>query len=193
MKALLLVDVQQDFFKGGALAVDKAENIISVINQVMPCFELVIASKDWHPKNHISFLLSPYNSSHQKKWPEHCVQNTQGSALHADLKKDYVKKIFYKGIFEKEDSYSAFYIGEHGQSTNLDEFLLSHGVKDLFIAGVVLEYCVQSTAEDALKKHYNVWLIEDAIASFSKESKEKILKDLQLKGAFITKSKELKI
>lgn len=193
MKALLIVDVQRDFLKGGALAVNKADEILPVINLLMPCFGLVVASKDWHPNNHISFETSSLRASACTKWPQHCVQNTSGADFPSVLKKDLIKKVFYKGDLEAEESYSAFYKGEHHQTTGLDEFLKSHNVQELYIAGIVLEYCVKASIEDALKKGYNVWVIEDAIASFSKDSKKKILNELNKEGAIIIKSKNLNI
>ena len=191
MKALLLIDVQKDFLRSGALAVHGADAIIPVINHLMPLFNLVIASKDWHPQHHVSFQSSTIKGPKKKKWPEHCILNTPGSAFPDDLKEEYIKKVFYKGTLEAQDSYSAFYIGENLQSTGLEEFLRAHNVDELYIAGIVLEYCVKSTAEDALNKDYKVWLIQDAIASFSLEDKEKILKDLQRRGAFLTQSNKI--
>ncbi len=183
MQALLLIDLQQDFFQGGKLAVKGAERILPVINDLIPFFSLVVASKDWHPSDHASFTSSLICVSHIKKWPSHCVQNTQGAEFTACLNQDAITKVFYKGDLTQEESFSAFYKGEHKQSTGLDEFLKSQGVKDLYIGGIVCEYCVMATAEDALKKGYRVYMIEDAIASFSPQAKAEVFKELKNQGA----------
>ena len=191
MRALLLVDVQQDFLEGGSLGVPNSRKILTVIAHILPQFSLVVASKDWHPENHISFVNSFLRSSRIKQWPEHCVQKSKGADFPKELKKNLIKKVFYKGSIPDEESYSAFYIGEHQQPTGLEQCLHDHGVTELYIAGIALEYCVKSTAEDALKKYFDVYLIEDAIAYFSFETKKAVLKDLQEKGAKLVSSKNL--
>jgi nicotinamidase/pyrazinamidase len=183
MQALLLIDLQQDFFEGGSLAVQGAEKIVPVINDLISFFSLVVASKDWHPSDHVSFTSSLSGASSIQTWPSHCVQNTQGAEFTAHLNPIAITKVFYKGDLTQEESFSAFYKGEHKQSTGLDEFLKSKGVKELYIAGIVCEYCVRATAEDALKKGYRVYLIEDAIASFSPQTKAKVFKELKNQGA----------
>lgn len=192
MRALLLVDVQQDFLEGGSLGVPNSKAILPVIKRILPRFSLVVASQDWHPEHHISFVDSSLTSSRIKKWPRHCVQKSPGADFPKELNKNLIKFYFYKGSLLNEDSYSAFYIGENQQPTGLEQCLKDHGVTELYLAGMALEYCVKSTAEDALKKHFNVYLIEDAIAYFSLETKIAALKDLQDKGAKVIASKKLK-
>jgi nicotinamidase/pyrazinamidase len=192
MKALLLVDLQKDFFQG-PMGVKSACRIIPIINQLLPLFPLIVASKDWHPKNHISFASSSYPSEHLQKWPEHCLQDSTGAEFPPELHQQYIQKIFYKGNILTQESFSAFYQGDAGQSTGLDEYLHHHQVKDLYIAGLLAEYCVKASAEDGLKKGYRVWLIEDAIASSDPSIKNCCLQQLAKQGAKILQSKNLNV
>ena len=158
MKALLIIDVQNDFIKGGTLAVQKSEKVIPVINKLMDKFDLIIASQDWHPNQTVHF----------DKWPAHCVAESRGAEFPSDLNKDKIDQIFYKGTGNKDDGYSAF------EATNiqLTEYLKQKGVKDLYICGIALEYCVKASALDALKEGFNVFLVKDATATFSDESEK---------------------
>ncbi|MBN2396623.1 MAG: isochorismatase family protein [Candidatus Atribacteria bacterium] len=179
MKALLIVDVQNDFVSGGSLAVEDAEQVIPTINKVMDYFDLVMASKDWHPAE----------SEHFKKWPVHCVSESKGADFHPDLHQDKINQVFYKGTGKKDDGYSAF------EATNMNflSFLKDKGVKDLYICGIALEFCVKSSALDAIKGGLNVYLIRDAIATFSKDSKEIEAEYDKMKneGATIVLSKQI--
>jgi nicotinamidase/pyrazinamidase len=188
MKALLIVDLQNDFLDGGALEVKGSVNLIHLINGLMEKFPLVLASKDWHPKGHCSFV-----SSHSEKalWPDHCIQHTSGAMFPSSLHDDKINKIFYKGSLINEDSYSAFFVGEKGVSTGLNEYLKEHGVKELYLAGVALEYCVLATALDAIKLGYNVTVIQDAVASISIDQKEIIFEKLNSFHASVAKTKEI--
>lgn len=158
MKALLIVDVQNDFIKGGTLAVENAEKVIPVINRLMDKFELIIATQDWHPEQSVHF----------DKWPVHCAAGTQGADLHSGLHRDKIDQIFLKGTGNKDDGYSAF------EATNLDlaAYLKKKSVSELYICGVALEFCVKSSALDALKEGFQVFLISDAIATFSQEEEK---------------------
>lgn len=158
MKALLIIDVQNDFLKGGSLEVENAEAVIPVINTLMDKFSLVIASKDWHPKQTIHF----------DKWPAHCLADTKGAEFPYELKQEKINQIFYKGTENKDDGYSAF------EATNirLIDYLKEKEVKELYVCGIALEYCVKSTVLDALKGKLKVFLVQDAIATFSKKDKE---------------------
>jgi len=189
MKALLIIDFQNDFLDGGALEVKGSLKLIHLINDLMEKFPLVLASKDWHPKGHCSFA-----SSHSKKalWPDHCIQHSSGANFPSSLNEKKINKIFYKGSLINEDSYSAFYIGEKGVSTGLNEYLKEHDVKELYLAGVALEYCVLATALDAVKLRYKVTVIDDAVASISMDQKERIFKKLNSFEAVIAKSFEIR-
>jgi nicotinamidase/pyrazinamidase len=179
MKALLLVDVQNDFCPGGTLAVPEGDKVVPVINQMMDSFPLVIASKDWHPKDTVHF----------KKWPPHCVQNTPGADFHPKLNASKIKKIFLKGTHNKDDGYSAF----EATSANLAEFLKKEGVTDLYIAGLATDYCVKATALDADKNGFETFVVEDAIAAVNVKpgDDEKALKAMRKAGITLLRSDEI--
>lgn len=149
MKALLVVDVQNDFCTGGTLAVPEGEKVVPVINGIMDRFNMVVASKDWHPEH----------TKHFTKWPVHCVQNTFGAAFHPQLDAEKIQEVFLKGAGTEDDGYSAF----EATNKNLDQFLRHHKVNDLYVCGLATDYCVLSSALDAHKKGYNVLVIEDAV------------------------------
>ena len=126
MKALLIVDVQNDFCPGGALAAPYGDEVVPVINQLMQKFTVIVASKDWHPKN----------SAHFEKWPLHCVQNTRGAEFHPDLNDQSIQKVFLKGTSGKDDGYSAF----EATNEDLKKYLLDKNVDQLYVAGLTTEY-----------------------------------------------------
>ena len=179
MRTLLIVDVQNDFLKGGSLEVKNAENIIPVINMLMDKFDFVIASKDWHPQK----------SNHFEKWPVHCVAESPGAEFPSNLECDKVNQIFYKGTDNKDDGYSAF------ESTNIkiSNYLKEKEIRELYICGIALEFCVKSTAMDALKENVKVFLIRDAIATFSKEKTDidKTYSELKKAGAEIVLAEQI--
>lgn len=168
-KALLVVDLQNDFLPGGALPVREGDQIIPLIDVLLThSFDLVVASRDFHPKDHLSFAsqhsklpgdIIKLHGHDQILWPDHCVQGTAG----ADLAKNWdVDKIIYKGTNREYDSYSAFFDNERVQSTGLHDYLKTNGVTDLYIAGLATDYCVKFSALDALKLGYRVFIIQDA-------------------------------
>lgn len=149
MKALLIVDVQNDFCTGGTLAVPEGEKVVPVINHLMDRFKIIVASKDWHPEK----------TKHFEKWPVHCVQHTFGAAFHPQLDAEKIQEVFLKGTGNKDDGYSAF----EATSNNLENFLQGHDVTDLYVCGLATDYCVLASALDAHKKKFNVLVIEDAV------------------------------
>lgn len=173
MKTLIVVDVQHDFFEGGALAVPNSNDIIPIINKLVDQFELVVFTQDWHPSKHFSFADN-YKGKHpfdeieiegkkQVLWPVHCVQDTYGSDIHHDINYLLTKSYFVrKGLDPKVDSYSGFYDNEHAHSTGLTEFLLEKNVSDVYICGLATDYCVKYTAVDSVKKGFNTYVIADA-------------------------------
>lgn len=179
MKALLIIDVQNDFLTGGSLAVEDAEKVIPVINGLMDKFELVLASKDWHPQQ----------SAHFQKWPVHCVAGSKGAEFHPDLSQEKIDKIFYKGTGDKDDGYSAF------EATNIEliEYLQERGITELYLCGIALEFCVKSSALDALREGLTVFLIYDAIATFAKEEEkiEQEYAELKKEGAQVILSSQI--
>ncbi|HDD26522.1 MAG TPA: bifunctional nicotinamidase/pyrazinamidase [Acidilobales archaeon] len=153
--ALIIVDMQNDFMPGGALPVPKADEIIPTLNKYIALFESknlkVIATRDWHPPNHISF------KTRGGPWPPHCIQGTKGAEFHPDLKlpKDVV--VISKATEPDKEAYSGF------EATNLDKVLKEYGIKRLFIGGVATDYCVKATVLDGLRLGYTVLLLLDGI------------------------------
>lgn len=203
MTALLIVDIQNDFLPGGALSVPEGDAVIPVINKLMELnFDLVVASKDWHPKDHGSFA-SVHNKDvgdhilldglDQILWPDHCVENTTGSEFAADLNIDPIEHVTHKGIDKNIDSYSAFFDNEHKKSTGLDGVLKGEGVEALYICGLATDYCVKYSALDACHLGYKTYVIEDACrgVNLSEGDSEKALEEIREAGAHIVRSEDV--
>ena len=179
MKALLIVDVQNDFCPGGTLAVPEGDKVVPVINRMMGSFPLILASKDWHPKDTVHF----------KKWPPHCVQDTKGADFHRSLDTSKIHKIFLKGTRNKDDGYSAF----EATSADLSQFLRDQGVTDLYVAGLATDYCVKATALDADKNGFETFVVEDAVAAVDVKPGDgaKALKEMAHAGVTLIRSDEI--
>jgi nicotinamidase/pyrazinamidase len=172
MKALILVDIQNDFVPGGTLAVPDGDKVVPICNRLMERFGLVIATQDWHPKTHGSFAVNHpgrrvgeiinLHGLDQILWPVHCVQNTIGAEFVSGLTPCRFSRIFQKGTDPEIDSYSGFYDNGHRRSTGLGEYLREENVTDVFIAGLATDYCVKFTALDARALGFVTWLISDA-------------------------------
>lgn len=172
MNALIVVDIQNDFLPGGALAVPGGDAIIPVVNRLQPVFPLVVATQDWHPANHGSFAAShagrkvfeqiELNGLAQTLWPVHCVQHTRGAELAGTLSRDRIAGVFPKGTDAGIDSYSGFFDNGHRKSTGLGEWLKTQDVAEVFVCGLATDYCVKFTALDAAKMGFKTHLIEDA-------------------------------
>jgi nicotinamidase/pyrazinamidase len=172
MKALLLIDIQNDFMPGGALAVPGGDEIIPILNELMPQFDLIVATQDWHPADHGSFAANHVGKQvfeqidldglPQTLWPVHCVQNTVGALFAPGLETRRIERVFPKGQNPKIDSYSGFYDNGHRASTGMGEWLKSRGVTKLSVAGVATDYCVKFTVLDALADGFQVELITQA-------------------------------
>ena len=172
MKALILVDIQNDFLPGGALAVPDGDKVIPVANALQGVFPLVVATKDWHPAHHGSFAEShlgtkvfeqiELNGLPQTLWPVHCVQNTPGAELAAALNRERIAEVFPKGTDAGIDSYSGFFDNGHRKSTGLGEWLKAKGVTEVFVCGLATDYCVKFTALDAAQMGFKTHLVEDA-------------------------------
>jgi nicotinamidase/pyrazinamidase len=170
-KALIVIDVQNDFCPGGALEVPQGDEIIEQINDLMADVDAVILTQDWHPAGHSSFASShadkgpyeviemPYGP--QVLWSDHCVQGTKGGQFHADLKDTAADLIIRKGYNPDIDSYSAFFENDHTTPTGLDGYLRSRGITDLVMVGLALDFCVNFSAVDAAKLGYNVEVRQD--------------------------------
>lgn len=204
MKALIIVDIQNDFLKGGSLAVPDGNAIIPVINKILPVFDILIYTKDWHPANHKSFA-----SNHKEKnvydvidlkgisqvlWPDHCIQNTFGSEFHKDLiisgKNTYY---IFKGTDPDVDSYSAFFDNKKIHDTGLNKLLKEKNIDEIYICGLSTDYCVKYTAIDAIELNYNTYIVADATkaVNINPDDYEKSLKELKNIGVKIIFSKNL--
>jgi nicotinamidase/pyrazinamidase len=171
MKALILVDLQNDFMPGGALAVRDGDATVGVANRLLGSYALVVATQDWHPPEHRSFAMNNPGRSvgelgeleglPQVMWPAHCVQGTRGAELHADLDKTKIHAVFPKGTDPAIDSYSGFADNGHRRSTGLGEFLKARGVTSVDVLGLATDYCVKFTALDALHEGLRVRLLRE--------------------------------
>jgi len=171
MRALLWVDIQNDFCPGGALAVPQGDQVVPVANALADKIKLVIATQDWHPLNHGSFAAQnpgrkPYDMGElgglpQVMWPVHCVQGSPGAAFHAELHTDRITRVFPKGTDPSIDSYSGFFDNGKRKATGLDEYLRTQGVNELVVLGLATDYCVKATCLDARSLGYAVTLVED--------------------------------
>ena len=170
--ALILVDLQNDFLPGGALPVPDGDAVILVANRLQSHFDLVIATQDWHPPNHVSFAAShsgkkigdviEVDGQRQILWPVHCLQNTSGAALAASLGTERIARVFQKGTDPRIDSYSGFFDNQHRRGTGLAEYLRDHGITTVYIAGLAIDYCVQFTALDARRLGFEAVVVADA-------------------------------
>jgi nicotinamidase/pyrazinamidase len=170
--ALLVVDLQNDFCPGGALAVDRGDEIVPVINRLGGQFEHVILTQDWHPRDHVSFASThpghkPYetvetNYGPQALWPDHCVQATTGAAFHPGLNVPHAELIIRKGFRRNIDSYSAFLENDHATPTGLAGYLRERGLKRLFVCGLAYDFCVRHSAIDGVALDFECVVIHDA-------------------------------
>lgn len=200
MKALIILDMQNDFISG-SLAVPDAEGIISIINQLSPEFPLVVATQDWHPLNHQSFAA---NHEHKKPfeqitlsqgpqtlWPNHCVQESHGAALHKQLDTHSIQAIFRKGMDPKIDSYSAFYDNDHQRATGLAAYLRAKKASTLYFCGLCADICVYYSIKDALDEGFTCSLIEDATKPINAKHYLSVKKELQHRGVQFVSSSEV--
>jgi nicotinamidase/pyrazinamidase len=171
-RALLIIDVQNDFCPGGSLAVDEGDAVVSVINGIMPNFPRVVATQDWHPADHVSFAsqhpgrrpldVVDAGGIEQVLWPDHCVQGTRGADLHPRLAVGAVELIVRKGLRRGMDSYSAFFENDRRTDTGLRHYLKGLGVREVFLCGLALDYCVCASALDARRLGFAVTVLRAA-------------------------------
>lgn len=182
MTALLLVDLQNDFMPGGSLPVPNGKQILPAINRLLQKkFDLIIASKDWHPENHGSFA-SIYNKNptdiiqlegvEQILWPIHCVKESEGAAFVEGWDHTKVNHIVFKGIDKKIDSYSAFFDNASRRSTGLFDLLKEKSIQRLYVAGLATDYCVKYSVLDALRLGFKVFVVTDGCAAVNLNSQD---------------------
>ena len=169
---LIVVDVQNDFCPGGALAVPRGDEIVPVVNRLAARFRNVVLTQDWHPAGHFSFasthpgkkpfetIAAPYGP--QVLWPDHCVQGTPGAEFHRSLQIPHAALVVRKGMDRTIDSYSTFYENDRTTPTGLIGYLRERGFSRVFLAGLAFDFCVRYSAEDARREGFTVFVVEDA-------------------------------
>jgi len=172
-RTLILVDIQNDFLPGGALAVPDGDLVVPVANRIMDKFDLVVATQDWHPAGHGSFAsqhdgknigdMIELNGIPQVLWPDHCVQDTPGAEFSAALNLKGIMHVVRKGMDRGIDSYSGFFDNDHKNGTGLGDYLLQQEVEDLYIMGLATDYCVKFTALDARQLGFTTTLIKEGV------------------------------
>ncbi|GAA5142837.1 bifunctional nicotinamidase/pyrazinamidase [Prosthecobacter algae] len=194
MKAHLLIDIQNDFMPSGSLAVPGGDEVIPIVNELMPKYDLVVATQDWHPENHGSFAANHPGKSifeqillaglPQTLWPVHCVQNTGGALFAPGLDTRLIDRVFTKGMNPQIDSYSGLYDNGHSASTGMGEWLKSQAVTELQVAGVATDYCVKFTVLDALGEGFDVSLITTACRGVNLQAGDvdRALEEMQAAG-----------
>ncbi len=202
-KALILVDLQNDFMPTGALPVPQGDNVIPLANALQAYFECIIATQDWHPENHGSFAANhPGRSAGDRielaglpqiLWPTLCVQATVGAELVKMLNIDRLTKVFQKGSDPTIDSYSGFFDNGHRKSTGLGDYLRRLQISDVYIMGLALDYCVKYTVLDACQLGFKTFLIEDACRGVNINSEDSVIaiREMQAAGASVIQSSYL--
>lgn len=172
-RALIVIDLQNDFCPGGALAVPEGNTIVPVVNRIAPFFSRVIATRDWHPPGHVSFASNHpgkrpfeairHSSGDQMLWPDHCVQGTRGADFHPDFDLSPVDLIVHKGSAIDLDSYSAFLENDHETPTGLEHYLKGLGIRETYLCGLATDFCVFFSAMDAARLGFAVTVFGDAV------------------------------
>lgn len=202
MKALLVVDLQNDFCEGGALEVPEGSSIVPVVNQLINSFNAVIQTQDWHPAGHLSFA-----SSHKGKqsydtvdmdygtqvlWPDHCVHGSEGAEFHPDLDTNNTQVIIRKGFRREIDSYSTFYENDHETKTGLTGYLQSRGITDLYTVGLATDFCVKWSILDGIDEGFTMHIVKDAVKGIDLDgSLDAAWDEMKSKGVRIVESNSL--
>ena len=178
-RALVVIDVQNDFCPGGALAVSEGDQVVAPINRLLPQFGVRILTQDWHPGDHLSFAdnhagATPFSTvdmpyGKQVLWPAHCIQGTEGAAFHPDLRTDPADLVIRKGFRAAIDSYSAFFENDQSTPTGLAGYLRERNVAAVSFAGLATDFCVAWSALDAAKLGFEVTVITDACRAIDLE------------------------
>ncbi|MCE5203427.1 MAG: bifunctional nicotinamidase/pyrazinamidase [Coriobacteriales bacterium] len=203
MRALLLVDLQNDFMPGGSLAVADGDAVVDVANGLAPLFPLVVATTDWHPRDHRSFASNhpgrrvgdvvELGGVPQVLWPDHCVQATPGASFHSSLDVAPIGYVVRKGTHRDIDSYSAFFDNDHRSGTGLEAYLRERGVLDVFVMGLATDYCVRATALDAVSLDFGVTLVADGCRAVEMQrgDGERAIAEMRAAGVGVITSEHL--
>lgn len=201
MKALIIVDIQNDFLPNGSLAVPEGDLVIPIINKLQGKFDLVVATQDWHPEDHLSFASNHENKNlfevvdlcglEQVLWPNHCVQGTKGANFSTELNTNLIATIFRKGMDKTVDSYSGFFDNGRKTNTGLSGYLKNKGVTEVYVCGLAADYCVYYTAKDAKIEGFETYYIVDATKAITEETFTKAIDNLKVIGVQIVKSNDI--
>ncbi len=202
MKALLIVDIQNDFCPGGALAVPDGDTIIPVVNKLIDHFDVIIQTQDWHPENHSSFASShdgkdPFDTVEmdygtQVLWPDHCVQGSEGAEFHKDLNTLKSQVVIRKGFRKDIDSYSTFFENDQKTATGLKGYLKQRGITDLYTVGLATDFCVKWSILDGIDEGFNMHIVENAVKGIDLNgSLEEAWDEMKKKGVKLTQSKDI--
>jgi nicotinamidase/pyrazinamidase len=203
MKALIIVDLQNDFLPGGALPVPRGDEVIPLANDLQRHFDLVLATQDWHPPDHGSFAANHpgkkpgdriiLDGIEQILWPVHCVQNTHGAEFAPLFDTSRIGQIFHKGIDPKIDSYSTFSDNAHRRHTGLAHYLEKQGIKNIYLMGLALDYCVKYSAVDARNLGLNTHVIVDGCRGIDLKPGDigRAFDEMKRAGAVLLKSSDL--
>ena len=198
MKALLIVDVQNDFCPGGKLAVPDGDAVVPVINTLIDRFDIIIQTQDWHPANHSSFASNyadkePYSTIEldygtQVLWPDHCIQGSKGAEFHPELNTKKTQVIIRKGFRKQIDSYSTFFENDQTTVTGLSGYLRERDIKEVYTTGLASDFCVKWSVLDGIDEGFKMYLVEDAVRGIDLNgSLQNALAEMRKKGAlFIT-------
>ena len=195
MNALILIDIQNDFLPGGSLEVPKGDKIIDNVNSIMDNYNIVVATKDWHPKDHISFAsnhknknvgqIIKINNLDQMLWPDHCIKDSKGSEFPKKLNSHKIHKIFYKGVDSDIDSYSGFYDNGKIRSTGLSNFLKKSNINQVDIVGLATDYCVKYSSIDAYNEGFKTKVLCSCVRGISVQTTETAFKEMKDMGISI--------
>mgnify|MGYP006271777987 CR=1 FL=1 len=197
MKALLIVDLQNDFCEGGALEVPDGSSIVPTVNELIDNFDIVLQTQDWHPDGHSSFASSHKDKSPndtieldygtQVLWPDHCVQGSDGAEFHPELNTLKSQVIIRKGFRRDIDSYSAFFENDQHTKTGLTGYLQTRGITDLYTVGLATDFCVKWTILDGIDEGFNMHIVEDAVKGIDLDgSLDKAWEEMREKGVHVT-------
>jgi nicotinamidase/pyrazinamidase len=205
MKALIIVDLQNDFLPGGALPVPHGDEVIPLANELQGRFGLVLATQDWHPPNHGSFAANHpgkkpgdrvmLDGIEQILWPVHCVKNTHGAEFAPSFDTSRVAHVFHKGIDPRIDSYSTFFDNAHRRETGLADYLKKRAITDIYLMGLALDYCVKYSTLDARQLGFNAHVILDGCRGIGLEPGDidRALDEMKQVGAVLLRNGDLSL
>lgn len=203
MKALIIVDLQNDFLPGGALPVPRGDEVVPLANELQRRFELVLATQDWHPPDHGSFAANHpgkkpgdrimLDGIEQILWPVHCVQHTHGAEFAPSFDTSPIAHVFHKGTNPQIDSYSTFFDNAHRRHTGLAHYLEKRGIKDIYLMGLALDYCVKYSTLDSRQLGLNTHVIIDGCRGIELEPGDidRAIDQMKGTGAILLQSSEL--